>query len=100
MPPPRRQSSRTTAIVRQGFRLRRAAWRMPRQALSDLSVHDARFRQFHVGQYDGGSTAAASSHRRSLPQLSGVAEDEGATIVTSSSTSLGSAILQTLKRLF
>ena len=44
--------------------------------------------------------SAARSHRRSLPQLSEVAEDVVAEIVGSSSRSPGGAILQKLKQLF
>jgi hypothetical protein len=44
--------------------------------------------------------AAARSYRRSLPQLSEVAEDVVAEIVRSSSRSPGGVILQKLKQLF
>jgi len=44
--------------------------------------------------------SAARSHRRSLPQLSAVAEEEVAAIVGSSGTSIGNAILESVKRLF
>lgn len=43
--------------------------------------------------------SAARSHRRSLVQLSEVAEDVVAGIVGGSSSSLGGAILQNLKKL-